>query len=147
MKYVHTNLITDNYQRLSEFYQQVFDCVPLPPERDLDGDWLSRGTGVSHAHLRGVHLRLPGHGPDGPTLEIFQYDQNLEALPPAANRKGFGHLAFEVEDVALSLKVVLSAGGRKVGEVVRHKVPGKGALTFVYAGDPDGNLLELQRWD
>ena len=31
-------------------------------------------TGVKDSHITGVHLRLPGHGDTGPTLEIFSYD-------------------------------------------------------------------------
>ena len=36
--------------------------------------WLDSATGINGAHLRGMHLRLPGYGEHGPTLEIFQYD-------------------------------------------------------------------------
>ena len=34
----------------------------------------------------GVHLRLPGHGTTGPTLEIYQYGSMPDGLPPAMNR-------------------------------------------------------------
>ncbi len=30
--------------------------------------------------------------------------------------------------------------------IVSHEVPGAGLLTFTYATDPEGNILELQRW-
>ena len=42
--------------------------------RDLSGEWLDRATGLKNAHIKGIHLRLPGYGEGGPTLEIFQYD-------------------------------------------------------------------------
>ena len=42
------------------FYQDVFGCVPVPPERNLSGAALDAATGVSPAHLQGMHLRLPG---------------------------------------------------------------------------------------
>jgi hypothetical protein len=70
-KYVHTNLIAEDWRALADFYQRVFGCVPVPPERDFQGEALEAGTGIPGAHLRGVHLRLPGWGEDGPTLEIF----------------------------------------------------------------------------
>jgi hypothetical protein len=38
--YVHTNLIAHDWRALAEFYQQVFGCVPVPPERDLSGPLL-----------------------------------------------------------------------------------------------------------
>lgn len=39
-KFVHTNLIAQNWKRLAEFYEEVFGCRPLPPERRLKGQWL-----------------------------------------------------------------------------------------------------------
>jgi catechol 2,3-dioxygenase-like lactoylglutathione lyase family enzyme len=63
------------------------------------------------------------------------------------NRPGLAHLAFSVDDVASALEEVLAAGGRQVGELVRVQVSGVGGLAFVYAADPEGNLLELQKWD
>lgn len=146
VRYAHTNLITADWRRLAAFYQAVFECVPVPPERDLRGDWLSAGTAVPDAHITGMHLRLPGHGPNGPTLEIFSYDTVLQGPAGPANLKGYGHLAFEVEDVTAMVSSVLGHGGAEVGEVVRHPVPGVGLLTFTYVADPDGNLIELQNW-
>ena len=71
--YGHTNLIARDWRTLAAFYERVFGCVPVPPVRDLEGDALERGTGVPGARLQGVHLRLPGCGDAGPTLEIFTY--------------------------------------------------------------------------
>lgn len=73
VKYVHTNIISKSWEKLSDFYQSVFECTPVPPTRDLSGDWLDKGTGLNNAHLQGIHLRLPGYGNNGPTLEIYQY--------------------------------------------------------------------------
>lgn len=146
-RYAHTNLIAADWQRLARFYIDVLGCRPVPPERDLAGDWLDRATGLAGAHIRGLHLRLPGHHDAGPTLEIFQYDGPApDAALPAVNRPGLGHLAFQVEDVAAALQAVLAAGGSAVGEIVTAQVAGAGRITFVYARDPEGNILELQQW-
>ena len=69
-----------------------------------------------------------------------------EKLSPAANRLGFGHLAFHVDDVRAILGKVIEYGGSKLGEVVIKNVDGVGTLTFVYATDPEGNILEIQNW-
>ena len=145
-RYTHTNIIATDWRTLADFYVEVFECVPVPPERDQSGEWLARGTGVAEAHLMGVHLRLPGYGNKGPTLELYSYTQMLDKPAPAANRKGLGHLAFAVDDVAATLEQVLARGGQALGEVVTREVEGVGTLTFVYATDPEGNVLELQRW-
>jgi hypothetical protein len=73
-KFVHTNLIAADWRKLAGFCQQVFRCTPVPPERDFQGEQLEVGTGLPGAHLRGVHLRLPGWGDNGLTLEIFNYN-------------------------------------------------------------------------
>lgn len=146
MKYVHTNIVTTDWKSLSDFYIKTFQCSIVPPIRNQKGEWLDKGTGVQHAHLSGVHLRLPGYGDSGPTLEIYQYaeiDQMREIDP---NTRGFGHIAFEVDNVQHVADAVVKNGGRLNGEVTIRKIDGVGEITFVYARDPDGNIIELQHW-
>lgn len=147
VRYAHTNIIAQDWRALAQFYEAVFDCVRLEPERQQAGSWLERATGVAGAALEGVHLRLPSHSDTGPTLEIFSYREMLEKPLPHANRQGLGHLAFAVDDVEEVFRKVLEAGGTALGEVVSADVPGAGRITFVYATDPEGNILELQQWD
>lgn len=146
IKYAHTNIITDDWKRLAEFYITVFDCKPLYPERDLRGEWLDRATAIKDANLKGIHLKLPGYDESLPTLEIFQYNHNEDGLKPMANRKGYGHIAFRVDDVPKILNRVLENGGSRMGELVETEVSELGTLSFVYARDIDGNIIELQKW-
>lgn len=113
----------DSFRSTSEF-SGARQC---PPERELAGQWLEDGTGVPDAQIRGVHLRLPGYGDEGPTLEIFQYN-------------------FAVDDVEAVRDALIAAGGGAVGELVSVEIPGAGTVTFVYMTDPEGNIIELQRW-
>jgi predicted enzyme related to lactoylglutathione lyase len=145
-RYVHTNLVAEDWRALAAFYERVFGCEPIPPERDLSGAWVEAGTGVAGARIRGVHLRLPGYPEGGPTLEIFQYEPALAREPIAVNRPGFGHIAFAVPDVATARREVLAAGGRAVGEAVSLEIPGAGSVSFAYVRDPEGNVVELQAW-
>jgi predicted enzyme related to lactoylglutathione lyase len=145
-RYVHTNLVAEDWRGLARFYEEVFGCVRLTPEREIAEEWLSESIGLPDAALQGVHLRLPGYGEAGPTLEIFTYRQNEAAVARAPNRPGFGHIAFAVEDVEAARAAVLAAGGSEVGRIVRAQVPGAGEITLVYMADPEGNLIEIQRW-
>ena len=145
-EYVHTNLISRDWQRLARFYSEVFGCEPKPPQRDMSGAWLDQLTSLQNAHLSGVHLRLPGYGDDGPTLEIFSYNQLVEPKLPSANQCGFGHIAFAVDDVDEALQAVTAAGGSTVGNIVTTEVDGVGVLRVVYARDPERNIVELQKW-
>ncbi len=146
-KYKHTNIVAGDWQKLAEFYEEVFGCQRVEPERRLSGRWLEQGTGVADAELAGIHLRLPGVGKEGPTLEIFQYSNSEDRNETKANQQGFGHIAFEIDDVPNALRKVLSHGGCAVGKVVKHNVHGVGVLTFIYAADPEGNIIELQNWE
>jgi glyoxylase I family protein len=121
VRYVHTNLIARDWQALARFYEIHFGCVPVPPERDYAGPELEAGTGVRGARVRGIHLRLPGFGNNGPTLEIFSYAPQLERGSTAANQAGLGHVAFTVDSVTQARDEVLGAGGRAVGEIVRSR--------------------------
>ena len=144
MKYVHTNIVARDWRRLAVFYSEVFGCTPVSRDMDLSGQWLDKVTGIEGARIRGVHLRLPGHGENGPTIEIFQYAEQLESLEKLPNRPGLGHLAFAVEDVEAVKEAVLEAGGGMVGEVAGIEVTGVGSIEFAYLTDPEGNIIEIQ---
>lgn len=144
-RFGHVNLIAADWRRLAKFYQLVFGCAVVPPERNLAGEALEQGTGLIDAKLSGVHLRLPGHGDDGPTLEIFSYQLNDVLAPGMPNRTGFGHIAFIVPDVEAARAAVLRAGGSEHGAVVTTAA-GARRVTWVYLRDPEGNLIELQSW-
>jgi catechol 2,3-dioxygenase-like lactoylglutathione lyase family enzyme len=145
-KFAHTNIIAQDWEKIVEFYREVFGCKPLYQGQDLSGRWLEDITGVPDAKLRVIHMLLPGHGDDGPTLEVIRYHEQKQTQETAANRPGFGHIAFIVDDVQAAHDAVLAAGGGTVGEIITVDLPGRGTVTEVYATDPEGNIIELQKW-
>ncbi len=145
-KFGHVNVIARDWRALAQFYEDVFGCKPVPPERDYRGRDLDAGTGLRGAHLTGIHLRLPGHGENGPTLEIYRYDDLASAVTPAVNRPGFAHIAFAVDNVASARSEVIAAGGCVVGEIVTLQTATGAKVTFCYLTDPEGNIIELQSW-
>lgn len=145
-RYAHTNLIARDWRKLAEFYQSVFGCAVVPPERDYSGPDLEAGTGIVGSRLQGVHLRLPGYAENGPTLEIYNYSELAEGLSPAVNRPGFGHIAFEVPSVSDACTEILAAGGTAVGEIVTLTTSVGTRVTWCYVTDPEGNIIELQSW-
>ncbi len=145
-KYVHTNLIARDWRALSHFYQRVFGCLPVPPERDYAGPDLEAGTGVPGSSLKGVHLRLPGQGPNGPTLEIYSYSITADPVRPEVNRPGFAHIAFVVPDVRTAQQEVINEGGGTIGDIVTLETTTGARVTWCYVRDPEGNVIELQSW-
>jgi predicted enzyme related to lactoylglutathione lyase len=145
-RYGHTNLIARDWQRLAKFYCDVFGCQPVLPERHYKGSDLERGTGVRSTELHGIHLRLPGYDERGPTLEIYTYTLLESGQRPAVNQPGFGHIAFSVQNVQEALDIVLRAGGEAIGDIVTLQIATGAKVTWCYARDPEGNIVELQSW-
>jgi len=146
LKYVHTNLIAKDWRSLSNFYQKVFGCKPIGPQRDLSGKWIEDLTGIENVHITGEHLLLPGYEEDGPTLEIFSYGNSVDS-EKQVNAYGFSHIAFEVQCVETAAALVLKEGGSVLGKITSKDYGKKGIGTFVYARDIEGNIIELQSWN
>lgn len=145
-RFGHVNVTGHDWRRLAAFYIDVFGCEFVPPERDYRSADLDAATGLADAHLTGTHLRLPGHGPNGPTIEIYSYDRLADHPGAAVDRPGWGHVAFAVPDVPAALAAVQDAGGTAFGEVVTLKTADGRSVTWCYATDPEGNIVELQAW-
>ena len=145
MRFAHVNIVARDWKKLADFYQKVFKCIPLLPVRNLAGKELEKGTGIKNAQIEGIHLALPGFE-NGPTLEIFQYKKNAVNKTRAVNREGLAHLAFQVDDIDECRKRISGAGGGEIGELVTLEVSGAGQVSFIYVTDPEGNIIELQKW-
>jgi catechol 2,3-dioxygenase-like lactoylglutathione lyase family enzyme len=145
-RFGHVNVTGRDWRRLAAFYTHVFGCTVVPPERDYAGPLLDAATGLNGAHLTGAHLALPGHGQGGPILEIYAYDELDRHPGPRVDRPGWGHIAFQVPDVVAARGAVLGAGGGAVGEIVTLETADGRHVTWCYATDPEGNILELQAW-
>lgn len=146
VRFAHVSVVARDWRRLARFYEDALGCVPVPPKRDLSGAWLDRATGIENAHIRGIHLRLPGLGEAGPTLEIFEYSPSAERRPGSLDVPGLAHVAFAVDDVEAATRRLVELGGSTIGERVEREIAGAGRITFQYARDPEGNAIELQRW-
>jgi catechol 2,3-dioxygenase-like lactoylglutathione lyase family enzyme len=145
-KYVHTNIIAKDWQKLSQFCIDILGCKIVPPERQLRRTDVERGTGIVGSELHGNHLRLPGYGESGPTLEIFSYTKRADEIPKLVNRPGFAHIAVSVNDVKNSRKEILNAGGKSIGDIVTLQISSGSKVTWCYVTDPEGNIIELQSW-
>jgi catechol 2,3-dioxygenase-like lactoylglutathione lyase family enzyme len=147
MKYSHTNLNANNWEVLRDFYCDVFEGKVVPQNRDLGGSWFEKASGMKGAHVVGCHVAFPGYEEGGPVLEIFSHDIK-EGEPGSFNHTGFGHLGILVDDVQATYEKLLAHGGSSDGQVVSHYYENKGqTLTLIYAKDPEGNLIEIMRWD
>jgi predicted enzyme related to lactoylglutathione lyase len=51
-----------------------------------------------------------------------------------------------VDDVDAACADILRAGGGRVGDLVTTDIPDAGRIRFAYMRDPEGNILEIQKW-
>jgi len=143
MKYIHTNIVSKDWQKLSKFYQDVFQCRPILPQRDYSGEFIETVVGIPGVHVVGEHLALPGYGnADEPTLEIFTYSIPGKQEPLKVNDCGFAHICFLVEKG--TIPVLLDKIVEHGGSILSTFPKGKMAEQFcVYTRDPNGNIIEI----
>lgn len=36
-RFAHTNIVSEDWRKLAQFYEQVFGCIPVPPEMRRSG--------------------------------------------------------------------------------------------------------------
>ncbi|MDH3856841.1 MAG: VOC family protein [Gammaproteobacteria bacterium] len=141
MKFTHVSIVARDTNKLADFYKEVFRCEDLFPRDHMSGEALSRGNGVPNAEIFGAWLSLPGV--DGPFLEIFQYKNFEDCQPLAVNRRGIGHISFDVEDLKVTYDAVIAAGGSAESEITRFE--SDSPFDYVYMRDPEGNILDLKQ--
>ena len=146
MRYAHTNIGARDVERLAKFYEQVFGCTRTSPTEKMSGALIARGEGLQEAEMKGVWMRLPGYGDQGPILELFEYTKSLDRPEPLADRQGYNHIAFEVSDVEATAEAVLAAGGTRLGEIVDLDMSNGGVVTFVFLRDPEDNIIEVMHF-
>lgn len=56
-------------------------------------------------------------------------------------------MAFAVDDVDACLRRLLDNGGSAVNEVIRGSVEGVEQIHLVYAKDPEGTIIKMQKWE
>lgn len=149
MRLSHVSLTARHADRLSAFYKGVFGFVDRRPPKRLSGEIVSRGNGLPNSNIYAIWLRFPGD--TGPFLEIMEYDDApagrsfpVVHVAPAVNALGYGHLAFEVQDLNETLEKVLQLGGTLQGQVTNFGREDSPYL-IVYMRDPEGNILELEQ--
>lgn len=124
----HVGLTVSNLDRSRAWYRQA-----LGLERELSFE-LPGGA-------RGTMLRTSA----GARLELFEAPDAEDGLnwadpPGAMRRRGFGHVAFETDDLDLAYAGAIAAGATEVWAPRRSPEPDR-RMAFLH--DPDGNLIEL----
>lgn len=141
-KLLHVNINANDWKKVCAFYEEVFGCVQVPPEKKISGDYAADLTGMEGADIEGMTLAFPDD-PNGTQLEIFQYNIQDDGAPGTINMTGLGHIAIDVDDIEETTKKLLAAGGSYVGKQVHRTYADKPDLFIHYVKDCEGNIIEL----
>ena len=79
---------------------------------------ISMAIGLQDAHLTGAHLRLPGLGDDGPTIEIFSYDACLSRTRHTGGPCRLGPHRLPGPRRTCGGRRGSAAGGGRVGDII-----------------------------
>ena len=93
----HINIVVRDIEACTAFFSKI--GFELEHEGDLEGDWISDVVGLTNVRARYAKLRIPN---TGTALELVTYHTppvEAESLPNQANRLGFRHIAFRVENI------------------------------------------------
>nr|WP_246699375.1 VOC family protein [Rhizobium sp. BK538] len=142
MRLAHINLVARNAEALAAFYVNVMKCDVLREPKTLSGEKVSRGNGLSNSEIRTIWLKFPEL--ERPFLEIHEHTVTHQRDQPRVNEPGFGHLAFEMEDIGDTLSNIIRSGGAQIGQITDFGTPER-AYLIAYARDPEGNVLELEQ--
>jgi lactoylglutathione lyase len=124
----HVGLTVSDLARARSFYERALG-LELQLAFELPGG------------ARGAMLRSAG----GARIELFEVPESESGLsdvdPRVAMRtRGFGHVAFELDDLDAGYEAVMAAGAGEVWTPRQSPEPGR-RMAFVH--DLDGNLVEL----
>lgn len=142
MKLAHINLVARDADALAAFYVTVMQCQLMREPRILSGERVSRGNGLAKSEIYSIWLKFPAL--EFPFLEIHEHRDVQHREHPRVNEPGFGHLAFQMDDIGEVLARILQAGGSQIGEVTDFGTQATPYL-IAYARYPEGNILELEQ--
>ena len=144
----HININCTDIQRSIAFYEKFgFKVVHVIAEdtKGLDptADVMAGAAGYRGSHCRGVLMSLGDHPRCWTVLELLQYTQPpTEPEPPRTLfQVGYCRMAIRCRDIHGEVARLKAEGVEFENEVETSKTVG--ALSYAFARDPDGTIVEL----
>jgi catechol 2,3-dioxygenase-like lactoylglutathione lyase family enzyme len=144
----HINVNCTDIQRSIAFYEKFgFEVVHVISEntKELDPtrDVMPGAGGYQGSHCRGVIMSLGDHPHCWTKLELLQYTDPPTEPEPRRNafQVGYCRMAIRCKDIQAEVDRLKSEGVEFESEVETSKTVG--ALSYAFARDPDGILVEL----
>ena len=131
----HIAIVCSDLERSQAFYQEVFKMEVLV-DYGATKPYEKRDRLLA---LKNVSSRALLLGNDCLRIELIEFaaPSDESSSQPAINRVGFSHIAVQTEDIAADYARLTRLGVPCNSEPIDF-----GAVTALYARDPDGNTIE-----
>lgn len=137
----HINVVVSDLDEAKAFFVQLGFAVG--DESELSGEWISSIVGLSNVSARYVTLKLPGTETNLELIEYINPHSERDINMGMANKMGFRHIAFEVENIDEIVQDFKDKGIKFISSIHAYPKTGK---RLVYFWGPDGILLELAQY-
>ncbi len=135
LKFIHINFITEDWQKLCDYYMSVLGATEYGKIKDHQGNYKSGIIGVPEVHVVGRHILLSGPEKDYPTFEIFTYSVKGRQTVAESDSLGINLIGFTSDCLKSATDAFVSAGGKLVFE----------KEDCVSVLDPDGNCIIIRK--
>jgi catechol 2,3-dioxygenase-like lactoylglutathione lyase family enzyme len=140
--FLHVGITVTDIERTIAFYEKYFGFRVAFSGQFPDGFFDAEPTLYQLAPGAKSKLAMIV-SPDGFTMELFQFFDEIPAKAAVWNQPGYHHICLKVDDVNAKYKEML-ADGVEFYFAPDYKGPPENNEYWVFLKDPDGNMIELQ---
>lgn len=137
----HINIVVSNLEQAKDFFRML--GFTEGDSSALQGEWISAVVGLPEVEAIYQAMHFPGSPVQVELIEYRNPPSSAAPGPEQANRIGYRHLAFSVDDLE---KTMEELAGRHVRFLSQMQVYARRGKKLVYFYGPDGILLELSEY-
>jgi catechol 2,3-dioxygenase-like lactoylglutathione lyase family enzyme len=145
----HIGITVPSIEEASAFLEAAFgaevlyDMQPSPGKEEVNSDLDSQSTLGIGPNARWKSSRMLKLG-RGPSIELFEYTDDVQRDPAIASDYGIQHFAVYVDDIDAARQRVIDAGGRSLaGPSLLPGIESGDGNKWLYTIAPWGSLIEL----
>lgn len=112
IKFIHVNMISEDWNKLCDFYKEITDATDFGKLKDHSGGYKEKVIGIKDVHVVGHHILLPNYKLSYPTFEIFTYSIKGRNKPCSDSSIGINAIGYETNNLDEDIKLIEKAGGK-----------------------------------
>lgn len=114
IKFIHVNMISNDWTKLSSFYKNVFGATDFGKLKDHSGAYKEKVIGIKNVHVIGHHILLPNYYLSYPTFEVFTYLIKGRSEACDDDSLGINAIGLETTDLDKDIELIEKSGGNLI---------------------------------